>query len=217
MRILAENYDLDLNELGDGTLVVLAKECGYQRAETALLQRYYDWSHNLIRQLSRRRGLSAADTEDAGQDAVFGILKAIARYDTQQLARPNGCSFGAFLRRVLTDRFKDFLKHVWRVQNRYRHLVHTDEDGYGKADGVALCKDEQDNPAQAVAQEEWERRARNLVAQLGDRDRELIDILIAGGSLRTAAERLGLSYDQAKRHWRRLRAELARRLPDPDA
>src|SRR5437660_258444 len=87
MKLNGKARDLLLDELGDEFLVVLAKECGFQPAESALLLRYKEWSARLITQLARRRGLNGSDTEDAMQDAVFGILKAIARYDTYQILR----------------------------------------------------------------------------------------------------------------------------------
>jgi RNA polymerase sigma factor (sigma-70 family) len=213
---LAEDRGLDLNPLQDEALVVLAKECGYQPAETALVLRYRGWSGSLVGGLARQRGLSAVDTEDAVQDAVFGILKAIARYDTLQLGRANGCSFAAFLRRVLTDRFKDFLKHLWRVQKRYRCSLTAAEDDGGDG-GPAPCEAREADPAQAAARAEWQKRFREVLAQLDASERELVDVLLSGVTVRAAADRLAISYDKAKRRWRKLRADLARRLPEPVA
>src|ERR1700756_4130636 len=91
--------DLDLTQIEDPELVVLATECGYHPAEHALVLRYHGWCGRRIRWLARHRGLSETETEDAVQDAVFGILKAIGRYDTLKANRHGGCQFHTFLNR----------------------------------------------------------------------------------------------------------------------
>src|SRR5262249_24650032 len=112
--------DRELHKLRDEELVVLATARGCQSAEAELLLRYQAWSDRLILRLARGLGLAPADIEDARQDAVFGVLKAIARYDPLELDKPQGCHFHTFLRRVLTDRFKDFIKRLWRIESHYR-------------------------------------------------------------------------------------------------
>src|SRR5438105_2323846 len=92
-----EAYELDLSKLGDEELVVLAAECDYHPAEEALLLRYYVWSQRFITRLARRHFLSESDVEDATQDTVFAIVKAIARYDTLELGKIDGCPFRVFL------------------------------------------------------------------------------------------------------------------------
>jgi DNA-directed RNA polymerase specialized sigma24 family protein len=223
MQLHRRAYDLHLHQLSDEALVVLAKECGYQPAETALLLRYREWSDRLIAQLAHRRGLSAADTEDAKQDAVFGILKGIARYDTLQLGRLKGCMFRTFLGRVLGDRFKDFVKHLWRVRNRFgRSLDALNGDGaetatqpYSAAARALVCHDLENDPAHAVASNELMARFRSMVEQLGETERALLEKLMSGMRLRGAAAHVGISYDKAKRRWRQLRVTLAAQLATP--
>src|SRR5689334_7370391 len=106
----------DLTTLGDEEMVLLATQHGHRPAEAALLLRYRDWSSGLIQWLGQRRGLTPTDLEDAEQDEVFGILKAIGRYDRRRGSRPGGCLCHTFLHRVLTDRFKDFVKHLRRLE-----------------------------------------------------------------------------------------------------
>src|SRR5262249_60464130 len=110
--------DRELHKLRDEELVVLATARGCQSAEAELLLRYQAWSNRLILRLARGQGLAPADIEDAQQDAVFGVLRAVARYDPLQLDQPLGCPFHTFLHLVLTDRFKDFVTHLPRGHRR---------------------------------------------------------------------------------------------------
>lgn len=215
MPRFAKRYDLDLAQFSDEALVVLAKECGYRLAETTLLLRYQDWSRRLIAILARRRGLTEADVEDAMQDAVFGVAKAITRYDTMQVGRLKGCSFRAFLRRVLTDRFKDFLKSLWRYRARYRCGTFLASRSAGQNDEghrrVARDPhdDEADNPAHIVERGETVNRVRAFYLQLDDASRGLMERMLDGVRLRRIASDLQISYDAAKRRRRRLQGQLA--------
>ena len=112
----------NLTLMEDGPLVVLSKE-GYRPAETELLLRYLAWTQNLVAYLARCTELNEHDVEDASQDAMFAVPIAIARYRTCELDKPAGRSFRSFLRRVVTDRFKDFVKQHWRRKNRFGHSL----------------------------------------------------------------------------------------------
>jgi RNA polymerase sigma factor (sigma-70 family) len=201
--VIGKSYDLDLNKLRDEELVVLAQECGYRPAEAELLLRHRDLSNAVVEQFARRRGLADADVDDARQDAVFGVLKAIARYDTRLLGKAQRCPFRAFLRRVLIDRVKDFVKLLWRYNVRYGRRA--DAEGWPHAGRDS-------DPVRAAASNELMGRFREAVAQLDATQRRLVDGLIAGRRLRAIAGYLQISYDAAKRRRRRLRQELASRL-----
>ena len=98
-----KKYDLDLAQLADEALVILAQECTFQPATDELVLRYYQRMSQLIALLMKHRR-NAADVQDAQQNGVFAILEAIAGYDTQEVAKPRGCSFRTFVRLVVTDR-----------------------------------------------------------------------------------------------------------------
>lgn len=200
---------IDLNTMDDETLVVLAKECGYRPAEETLLLRYQETSNRWIRRLARQRDLEPADVEDAIQDAVFGLLKAVARYDTAQIGKLKGCTFYAFLRRVLSDRFKDFVKSLWRYQNRYRRSLSVSEDG--DLGGDYLCKEDAD-PAEELERKELLRQFRELVEELDDTGRRMMERLLSGERLREVAAHLNISYDAAKRRRRQVLSKIAARL-----
>src|SRR5262249_31165866 len=151
---------------------------------------------------------------------VFGVLKAIARYDPLELDKPQGCHFHTFLRRVLTDRFKDFIKRLWRIESHYRQpepratrLGGGERNGRSAAAGCGgHFVDRKSDPALIVEGNELRARLRETLDQLDDTNRGLLNGLLSGLHLRAAAAELGIPYDAAKRRWRRLRAELAVRL-----
>lgn len=206
---------VDLTALDDETLVVLIKECGYRPAEEVLMLRYQETSNRWIRQLARQRDLAPADVEDAMQDAVFGLLKAVARYDTAQIGKMKGCTFYAFLRRVVSDRFKDFVKSLWRYQNRYRRSLYYTEDGEEGASlrvSEGLHTDAQSDPAEQLERQELLRKFRELVDELDETGKRLIERLLSGERLRDIAEEMNISYDAAKRRRRQVLSKLADRL-----
>jgi RNA polymerase sigma factor (sigma-70 family) len=229
MKVLQRpGYDLDLTKLRDEELAVLAAECGFQPAEEELLLRYRDWSNSLIGRFSRLRKVAVPDVEDALQDAVLGILKAIAHYDTLQIGKPNGCSFRTFLRRVLTDRFKDFLKHLWRVKSHFGQPVPARPGQSVRPAGelVAGPRDRatggwdwpdtngNSDPAAAAQGNEFKARIHETLDRLDDVERSLSEGLMAGKRLRVIAVELDISYDAAKRRWKKLRTKLAMRLEE---
>ncbi len=154
------------------------------------------------------------DTEDAVQEAVFGILRAIDRY--RGIGEPGlaaACSFRSFLRRVLGDQFKDHVKRLWRIDGRHDRSPRANRvlSGHeGERDGATSCvltRGEEDS-AEVAARKELSavrapdhRDARSRYGQLGEG-------LLAGKKLREIAVEMGISYDNAKRRRRKLRASL---------
>jgi RNA polymerase sigma factor (sigma-70 family) len=215
------HYDLDLSQMGDEELVVLAQECGYQPARNQLLVRYYEWARRLIAHKARGTRLRAADVLDAQQDATFALIEAIARYDTLHLARSGGCSFRTFVRQVLVSRFLDLLRHLNRTDRRRdRSLRATNalHEGSSAAageifpwEGYARCGG---NPAAGLERQESMARLAQVLERLPEPDRRLWEGLTSGLGLRAVAPTLGISYDAAKRQRRRLLAHLAAQLRD---
>lgn len=216
MKAHSPSYDLELDRFTDEHLVVLAQECGHHLATKLLILRHRDGATNLIGQLARRHGLNSSDTEDAVQDAVFGILKAIHRYDTRQLGRPKGCTFQSFLRRVLSDRFKDFVKTLWRYRRRYLCVIPDSEALPSQSSqtlrsrpGLLSEAREKfvglDDPVAEVQWRETMDRFHTLIHQLDETDRVLVNGMLAGNRLRAIASHLNISYDSAKRRRRQLR------------
>jgi hypothetical protein len=122
----AKKYDLDLSRMADEALVILAQECAFRPATDELLLRCYE-RMNLLVALKAKRLWLAADLPDAQQNAVFAILEAIAGYNTLEAAKPRGCRFRTYLRRVVLARFGDFVRQVRRLQRRCCRLQEAGE------------------------------------------------------------------------------------------
>jgi len=218
MRFIDIAYDLELALVADEALVVLAKECLFCPAEEELLLRYRSWCSRLISRLGRRRGLTSHEIEDAAQDSVFSILKAIERYDTDQMGRIRGCSFQSFIGRVATDRFKDFVKKLYRTKIRFGCSLdtfhRTDCPGEAPHDSgrFLVCPKKTNDPVHMSQRREMDAQLGDFLNDLDDSAKMFMELLLGGTSLREAAERAGFSYDQGKRMRRRLRGQLARRL-----
>src|SRR5262249_14436330 len=197
-------YELDLTKLRDEELVVLAAECHYLPAEEALVLRFHSWCRRRMAQLGRRWHLAPEDLEDAAQDAVFAIVKAKTRYNTLEAGNPARCPCRVFLDRVLKDRFKDFLKQLWRQAGNARH----------PRAAKALAANRESDPARAAQAKELSNRVRDLLEKRDVFTRQVVDGVMAGLCLRTIAANLGQSYDVVKRRWRRERNRLARQLDE---
>jgi RNA polymerase sigma factor (sigma-70 family) len=205
MRLAARRYDLDLERLADEELVVLAQECGYGPASTALLLRYHDWAGRLVTAHARRSRLQAADVEDARQNAVFSLTEAIRRYDTLELGRRGGCRFRTFLYRVVTARYCDFARQVGRLVSRWKGSLLV-------GDALTLARCNWGDPATAAELREAQARLEQALARLDGSARLLWERLASGIPLRAVALEQGISYDAAKRARRRLLAELTAHL-----
>lgn len=218
MRLINRAYDLDLSVVTDEALVVLAKECQFRPAEKELLLRYRAWCNRLIVRLGRQRGLTLHEIEDAAQDSVFSVFKAVERYDTRQMGRIRGCSFQSFVGRVVTDRFKDFVKKLYRNRIRYGRSLQTIAGSRSGADcdtdlsGQLACPKKVNDPVHMCQRREMDSQLRSFLDALDASARKFMELLLAGTSLRDASARVGFSYDKGKRVRRRLRAQLAVRL-----
>jgi RNA polymerase sigma factor (sigma-70 family) len=219
MEILNCDADIRLTNLRDEELVALVTQSGFREAGHVLLLRHREWSRRLIMRLARHRGLSSHDTEDALQDAMFAILKAICRYETVRPNGRNGCLFQAFLGRVLTNRFKDFVKHLRRTESRFsrpmpRFLELNEPFGRREDRGTSLLEDKESDPAVIAQRKELVARVRNAVANLDGINCRLVHGLLSGRRLRAVADELGITYDMARRRWRGIRARFARHLAE---
>jgi len=204
-------FDLDLAVMEDEALVVLAKECEFGPARDELIVRYRYQSDRLIAWLARPQGLNHADVDDARQSAVFWIVEAVNKYDTNQIGKPRGCSFRSFVYRVLIARFKDFTKHWHRVERHYDRTSPYVGDEAGTVDVDHKLND----PAALAETQESMHRLHQTLTCLDSESGRLWQLLADGNSLREIAGQLGVSYDSAKRRRHKLIDELKLRLNLP--
>jgi RNA polymerase sigma factor (sigma-70 family) len=212
MTTTAKKYDLDLSKIGDEELVILAQECDYRPAADELVVRFHDWKNRFIAFQARSVRLAAADLEDAQQNAVFSVLEAISTYKTAEMVRPGGCSFRSYLKIVVAGRFRDFMKHLKRVERHYDRSRCADVEDWNGPAGKNSRSDRGDDPAEAVAWQDALARLNAVLENLDESVMRLWKALAAGTQLRQIAQELHISYDSAKRQRRRLLAELASRL-----
>jgi RNA polymerase sigma factor (sigma-70 family) len=207
-NVVQAGFDLNLAVMEDEALVVLAKECEYSPARDELLVRYGSQADRVIGWLAYSHGLSRSDGEDARQSAVFWTIEAITKYDTRQIGKPRGCSFRSFVYRVLIARFKDYTKHLRRVEGHYDRTLRSTG-----ADSSSIDVDQKLKDPSTIAEA---RESMNLLRQtllcLDSESERMWRLLAEGNSLRTIATEIGISYDSAKRRRRKLIEQLKLRL-----
>jgi RNA polymerase sigma factor (sigma-70 family) len=204
-------FDLDLAVMEDEALVVLAEECEYAPARDELIVRYDNQIDRLIGWMARSYRLTASDLEDARQNAVFWVVEAITKYDTEQIGKARGCSFRSFVHRVLMSRFKDFTKHLRRVECHYDRSTQCAVEEFPQADD----NDEPEDPALIAEEKESINRLHQTLTNLDNDSGRLWQLLAEGTSLRQIAVTLDVSYDSVKRRRRKLIEQLKSRLNEP--
>jgi RNA polymerase sigma factor (sigma-70 family) len=195
----------------DEALVVLARECEYGPARDELIVRYRSQADRLIGWLAHSYDFGHSDVEDARQNAVFWMVEAIKKYDTRQIGKPQGCSFRSFIHRVVIARFKDFAKHLRRVEYHYDRTARSREQEEFADDVDQELRD----PAVIVEVRESMTRLHETLTCLDSESGRIWRLLAEGNSLRQIAVQIGVSYDSAKRRRRKLIDELKLRLNSP--
>jgi RNA polymerase sigma factor (sigma-70 family) len=201
-------FDLDLAVMDDEALVVLAKECEFGPARDELIVRYRDQTDRMVRWLAHCRSHGHADVEDALQNLVFWIVEAINKYDTNQIGKANGCSFRSFIFRVVNARFKDFAKHLRRVEGHYDRSTRCSHEGFQPVDTGQQPKD----PAQIAESRDSMNLLQATLQNLSAESAQLWQLLSEGKSLKQTAKLLGVSYDSVKRRRRKLIVQLKLQL-----
>jgi RNA polymerase sigma factor (sigma-70 family) len=205
-------FDLNLAVMEDEPLVVLAQECEYGPARDELIVRYGAQTERLIGWMVYRYRLGDADADDARQNAVFWIVEAVNKYDTNQIGKRRGCSFRSFIHRVVMARFKDFTKHLRRVEGHYDRAARC-----GDETSVADVDRRPNDPAEIAEAHESINRLQETLTCLDKDAVRLWQLLASGNSLRKIAAELGVSYDSAKRRRRKLINRLRSQLSDVGA
>ena len=123
---------LDESHSSDDILVLLTR-AGSLLARNELLTRNRERMSACIAHLSGQFRLTREDREDLEQQVVFWTLEAVTAFDAQELAKPNGCSFGSFLEKVVNRRVANFARAKRRHGKHFPAGV--DEGADGKMGG----------------------------------------------------------------------------------
>lgn len=125
-------WRLDVTCTADEILVLLARH-GSAAAQDELQLRAQKYVAALIVSLCRRHRLTAADHDDLKQQLFFCTQEAIVAFDAEELAKPDGCVFQTFLRRVVERRVQDFARKNRRYRRRFSTSL--DDARVGKMGG----------------------------------------------------------------------------------
>ena len=132
MLSMARGWRLDVTYSDDEILVLLARH-GSAAARNELQLRAPRYVAAWINSLCRQHRLSAADREDLQQQLFYWTQEAIVAFDAEELAKPNGCVFQTFLRRVVQRRVQDFARKDRRYRRRFPASL--DDARFGKMGG----------------------------------------------------------------------------------
>jgi RNA polymerase sigma factor (sigma-70 family) len=196
----------------------MAKECHYQPATHMLFERHRRWINVLIARRARQGRLGAADIDDAQQEGWFWLIEGIGRYDTLELARPNGCRFRTFLYTVIGSRVIDFARSIWRRRSHYEQARRIPDPADIRPGAIKRVWPEADDcnedPLAALLWQEALERLQSAVDCLDPGARDFWQSLASGSALHDIACQLGLSFQQARGQRQRLLAKLKIRLCD---
>jgi RNA polymerase sigma factor (sigma-70 family) len=106
------------------------------------------------------------------------------------------------------SRFKDFTKHLRRVECHYDRSTECDVQEISQADG----NDEPEDPALIAEEKESINRLHRTLSSLDNESCRLWQLLAEGTSLRQIAVSLDVSYDSIKRRRRKLIEQLKTQL-----
>jgi len=210
---------LELSKLADEELVVLVRLHDHPDAGRELMLRYYPWVNRYVGRCVGWLRIGPVEWEDARQDAVLGIPHAIEHYDLCQRDRPRPARFCTYLRRVVRNRLRDFLRHHRRVENHYDRsaaaaaLLHPRSEPLPAPGQPAPLVDHGESNPVKIAQ--WREELACLDEALNGLDEPLRSLgqgLKQGMTLEMIAAKLGRSYDAVRHLNLRLVQELRVRL-----
>lgn len=107
---------MPLTESADDASLVAAAQDGDRRALDILLRRHYDRVHAVCRRIAG----SSRDADDAAQEAMISIVRALPRFDGR-------AAFSTWIYRIATNAALDELRR--RARRPQLHSV-TDDDGF---------------------------------------------------------------------------------------
>jgi RNA polymerase sigma factor (sigma-70 family) len=195
----------------DAELVALARSEGGCWAAQELILRHLEDVRELVARLAQTAGLQPRDVENAQQDAFFAMRRAVLRYDLGNPSRPFRC----FLRRVVRNRFQDFLRRWWRRRRRVFFMgdVLPGTEGCAAApEWLAVPIGGQDEPHHAVQWREARAALDRAVGALDERERWHWEEWCRGTPADVLARQLGCCPHSVRRQRSKLLATLRAQL-----
>jgi RNA polymerase sigma factor (sigma-70 family) len=164
-----------------------------EQAADCLLLRDFPWACGLIAHWAKTARLPPDLVADAQQDAWLGMVKAVRRFDPRR-----DCSRRTFLRKVIADRFQDFVKKYRRSESHYDRSVAAARLVEGQPHAArcpltTLLDSPGNDPAQAVVREELCEFLEEAWRHLGEGERRLVESIVAGTPLVVVARAQGVS------------------------
>jgi RNA polymerase sigma factor (sigma-70 family) len=175
-------------------------------AVEVLITRHERWTRHFIAWRARRTGLKPVDVEDAQQEALLALRKAIGHCDRGRVGN-GGFVFRAFATKVVSNSFNDYVR-------RYRRRERRMDRSPSASDALNAMPDKaptSDPEAAAIAQE-WKTAWVRTLNGLEEDDRRLVEAHVAGTRLRAIANDLGHLYSVTKRRWQTLTGDLRQEL-----
>jgi RNA polymerase sigma factor (sigma-70 family) len=172
----------------------------------ALMLRHEPWARRLIASRARCTSLEPADVEDAQQEALLALGKAIDQYGRARV-EAGYLSFRAFAAKVVINSFNDYLRRQRRTEQRLDRSAAAME-GLNSMPDPARAVD----PQGVLIDRECQNACLDALSQLEEKDRRLVEQYVAGERLRVVAEDLDDLYLVTKRRWQTLASSLRRQL-----
>jgi RNA polymerase sigma factor (sigma-70 family) len=179
-----------------------------------LVDRYYVWVFGLIRLWAHGTRLKLEDIEDAVQDAFFALKPAIAHFDPSRATGERSACFRKFFRKLVLDRFHNFVKARSVARRRERALGDRDlvEGSQCPAlvilDGIPTTICGVSSPVRAAIWNEALARLEQRLRKLSWSERILWKLLGSGKRRCVIAEELGTSNEALKQRRQRLVTKL---------
>lgn len=182
---------------------------GSESAQNRVLEIVNPYKNRLVMNLGAHYNLSQVDIEDAQQEGVFWVIEAIGRFKPVHCKGRKDATFITFLHRVITFRFRDFVRSCHR--SRTRELLVFSLVSGGKApvqglrDGLyegTVSDHGSEDPSRLIENRESRERLSAVISKLDKDSQRLWHLLRSESRLGEIAKRCGVSYE-AVRHRRR--------------
>jgi RNA polymerase sigma factor (sigma-70 family) len=202
----------DVAALTDEELLRLVGEERCAPARSALVERHYPEVCDLVARCGKKHGLAYADQEDARQEVLCALFKALDKFAARGKRARGEREFRNFLVAFGRGRYVDCVRALRRHESHIDRSVPIEE--LLERASAAVIEDSWDDPAESAAKEELRARLDAARPQLDMSMRQLWDELESGHSFRASAAALGLSYYQVRRLCKRMIDLLRDRLTD---